>query len=79
MKHTNQCLTTCCENINIRKDVLEDKPRSAVIGSAFHIEKDPCEEVDQQYLYFLSFSHSNRFLRATGGSGRSFLQSYIHP
>ena len=31
------------------------------------------------YLNFLSFSHSNSFLRATGESGRSFLRSYIHP
>ena len=30
-------------------------------------------------LNFLSFSHSNSFLRATGVSGRSFLRSYIHP
>ena len=34
---------------------------------------------DTVILYFLSFSHSNRFLRATGESGRSFLQSNIDP
>ena len=34
---------------------------------------------DKYNLYFLFFSHSIHILRATGVSGRSFLQPYMNP
>ena len=43
------------------------------------IEKAKNKYLVSIYLYFLFFSHSIHILRATGVSGRSFLQPYMNP
>lgn len=61
------------------REAIEGKlPECSIYEYMYENNKDYPSDIAIN-LYFLFFSHSNHILRATGVSGRSFLQPYMNP